>query len=351
MDTIEIRLNLKKGLNLDVQIINQLREYITSIISNRNYRYCDVLEISKTGNLIVKISYPRYFAGTNAYLITKKSECFEVQSHFINTIFNIPNWASIIENITLTRVDIPFTYLMQSNETFGSYEKIYYIFAHVYHTKKANTRTKGYIDLINRNYETLIYSPNGSAGKNYNNRLEIYNQFLNLQNKLDEEIWKDAIELYVDLPYRIRMEVSKRIRLRRNFSPVEFINLDILGFYFEDYKNYILKNFLDFSIIDNLYNHWAFELSQELIQARAKKGFTYGEFIYQNNILIYDYEIVRRALGLAIDNISTRENAITRVRKILMEYEKNNNILLMDTYGILKRIEFQIIGASILDDI
>ena len=50
MDTIEIRLNLKKGLNLDVQIINQLREYITSIISNRNYRYCDVLEISKTGN-------------------------------------------------------------------------------------------------------------------------------------------------------------------------------------------------------------------------------------------------------------------------------------------------------------
>lgn len=56
-----------------------------------------MLQISKTGDLIVKVSYPRYFAETNAYLTTKKSECFEVQSHFINTIFNDQTWASIKE--------------------------------------------------------------------------------------------------------------------------------------------------------------------------------------------------------------------------------------------------------------
>lgn len=70
MDTIEIRLNLKKGLELDT--INQLRTFITSLVSEKEgYRYCDVLEISPKGDLIVKISYPRYFAGTNACLIRR----------------------------------------------------------------------------------------------------------------------------------------------------------------------------------------------------------------------------------------------------------------------------------------
>ena len=41
MDTIEIRLNLKKGLELDT--INQLRTFITSLTSEKEgYRYCDV---------------------------------------------------------------------------------------------------------------------------------------------------------------------------------------------------------------------------------------------------------------------------------------------------------------------
>lgn len=349
MDTIEIKLNLKKGLNIDLQLINQLRSYIDSITNNGNYRYCDVLQVSKNGDLIVKISYPRYFAKANAYLITRRSECFEVQTHFINSIFNDPTWASIIENITLGRVDIPFTYLMNNEEQFASYENIFYIFAFVYARKKENARTKAYLDLQNRNFETLIYSPNGSVGKSANNKLEVYNQALNLRNKLEEEVWNEVVSAHKDLPFRIRMEVSKRIRLRNNFSPVEFANLDILGMYFEDYKKYILENVLDFSIIEELYNYWAYELSQRLNQVRMNKGFTYGEFIYQNQTLIYDYEIVRRALGIAIENINTRENAITRVRKILVDYEKNNNIILMDTYGTLKRIESQIIGAYLLD--
>lgn len=336
MDTIEIKLNLKKGLNIDLQLINQLRSYIDSITNNGNYRYCEVLQVSKNGDLIVKISYPRYFAKANAYLITRRSECFEVQTHFINSIFNDSTWASIIENITLGRVDIPFTYLMNTEEQFASYENIFYIFAFVYARKKENARTKAYLDLQNRNFETLIYSPNGSVGKSAN-------------NKLEEEVWNEVVSAYKDLPFRIRMEVSKRIRLRNNFSPVEFANLDILGKYFEDYKKYILENVLDFSIIEELYNYWAYELSQRLNQVRMNKGFTYGEFIYQNQTLIYDYEIVRRALGIAIENINTRENAITRVRKILVEYEKTNNIILMDTYGTLKRIESQIMGAYLLD--
>ena len=334
MDTIEIRLNLKKGLEIDT--VNQLRTVITSLVSEYNHRYCDVLIISPKGDLIVKISYPRYFAGTNAYLIGSRNDCIRVQTHFINSIFSDGYWASIIEDITLTRVDIPFTYWMKPDESFASYENIFYIFAFVYNRKKENARTKAYMDLQNRNFETLIYSPNGCVGKGAN-------------NKLEDDVWYNVIDTYKDLPTRIRMEVSKRIRLRKNFSPNEFATFDILGTYFEDYKSYILDNVLDFNVIDELYNYWAYELSQKLIQARKIKGFNYGEFIYQNQTIIYDYEVVRRALGIAIDNINTRENAITRVRQILMQYENTHNIFLMDVYVILKQMEAQIRRTYLVD--
>lgn len=347
MDTIEIRLNLKKGLELDT--INQLRTVITSLTNKETgYRYCDVLEISPKGDLIVKISYPRYFAGTNAFLVGSRNDCIRVQTDFINSIFSDTTWKDIIEDITLTRVDIPFTYYMNPNESFASYQNIFYIFAFVYARKKENARTKAYMDLQNRNFETLIYSPNGCVGKGANNKLEVYNQALNLRNKLEDEAWHNIIKKYTDLPNRIRMEVSKRIR-RKNFSPNEFATFDILGTYFEEYKRYVLDNVLDFNVIDELYNNWAYELSLKLSEARKIRAFNYGEFIYQNQIIIYDYEVVRRALGMAIDNINTRENAITRVRQILMQYENTHNIFLMDVYAILKQMEAQIKGTYLVD--
>lgn len=348
MDTIEIRLNLKKGLEFDT--INQLRTVITSLTSKKGgYRYCDVLEISPKGNLIVKISYPRYFAGTNAFLVGSRNDCIKVQTDFINSIFSDVYWASIIEDITLTRVDIPFTYYMNPNESFASYRNIFYIFAFVYGIKKENARTKAYMDLQNRNFETLIYSPNGCVGKGANNKLEVYNQALNLRNKLEDEAWYNVVNTYEDLPTRIRMEVSKRIRRRKNFSPNEFATFDILGTYFEEYKRYVLDNVLDFNVIDKLYNNWAYELSLKLSEARKIKGFNYGKFFYQNQPIIYDYEIVRRALGIGIDNINTRENAITRVRQVLIQYENTHNIILMDVYGTLKKIEAQIKTTYLLD--
>lgn len=348
MDTIEIRLNLKKGLEFDT--INQLRTVITSLTSKKGgYRYCDVLEISPKGNLIVKISYPRYFAGTNAYLVGSRNDCIKVQTDFINSIFSDVYWASIIEDITLTRVDIPFTYYMNPNESFASYRNIFYIFAFVYGIKKENARTKAYMDLQNRNFETLIYSPNGCVGKGANNKLEVYNQALNLRNKLEDDAWYNVVNTYEDLPTRIRMEVSKRIRKRKNFSPNEFAIFDILGTYFEEYKRYVLDNVLDFNVIDKLYNNWAYELSLKLSEARKIKGFNYGKFFYQNQPIIYDYEIVRRALGIGIDNINTRENAITRVRQVLIQYENTHNIILMDVYGTLKKIEAQIKTTYLLD--
>ena len=229
MDTIEIGLKIKEHINLTIQELETMKGEIEGLMSPFGYNYCNYLSFSSAKKIIIKISYPRFFAGTNAYLITKRSECFQVQNHFVNNFLFDILWSNYIEGISLNRVDIPFTYLMETTEEFASYENIYYIFAHVYDRKIENARTKAYLDLINKGYETLIYAPNGSVGKSYNN------------------------------------------------------------------------------------------------------------------------EIVRRAFGISIDNENTRENAITRVRQVLIQYENTHNIILMDVYGTLKKIEAQIKTTYLLD--
>ena len=62
-------------------------------------------------------------------------------------------------------------------------------------------------------------------------------------------------------------------------------------------------------------------------------------FILKNIKNLYDYEIIKRALKISIDNINTRENAITKVRKILKEYEKENKVIILDVYFILHKIK------------
>ena len=57
MDTIEISLILN---NIDISKLQILREDISSLISPFGYRFIDIIEFSRKGNLVLKISYPRY---------------------------------------------------------------------------------------------------------------------------------------------------------------------------------------------------------------------------------------------------------------------------------------------------
>lgn len=347
MDTIEISLRILKELS--VMLIGKLIGDINSLVSPYGYTFCDVLEVSNTGNLIIKISYPRYFFGNNAFLITRRSECFQVQNYFAKAIMEHEYWKDTIGEINLLRVDIPFTYQMRDDEEFNSYVNVFQICAIVYNKTKNKARPKAFIDMIDRKLETVIYSDNGKSDKSSNNKLMIYNQYLNLNQKLDEEVFEETLKAYGDLPYRIRMEVSKRVRLRKSFNGQEFANLDILGNYFEQYKNYILDYVLNKEEIDWQYNIWSERLVKVLIENRTKGNFNYKVFILQNLSTIYDYEILRRALGSGIGNTNTRENAITKVRKILNDIQQENNIIVMDTYAVLMKMRDTIINYRLMD--
>lgn len=345
MDTIEISLILN---DIDIFKLQILRSKISNLVSPSGHTFADVLEFSRAGNLIIKISYPRYFTGTNVYLIRRREQCFRVQNYFCKKILENKEWEKYIVGIKLSRVDIPFIFIM--DKRFTSYKNIFYIFAHVYNIKKSKAKSRGFVDLITDEFETIIYSSNGSSRKDCNNKLEIYNQYKNLKEKVNEEIFIRINKDYPDFKKRMRLEVSKRINLRKRFGIEEFKNLDILEKYFYDYKKYILDNILDFSIIENLYTQWAEELSNKLNEEKYNKNFSYEIFILQNIKNIYDYEIVRRALKNSITNKNTRENAITKVRKILKEFEAKNNIIILNIYSVLLEMYSSINEYSLFDE-
>lgn len=345
MDTIEISLILN---DIDIFKLQILRSKISNLVSPSGHTFIDVLEFSRAGNLILKISYPRYFTGTNVYLIRSREQCFRVQNYFCKKILENKEWEKYIVGIKLSRVDIPFIFIM--DKRFSSYKNIFYIFAHVYNTKKNKAKSRGFMDLITDEFETIIYSSNGSSRKDCNNKLEIYNQYKNLKEKVNEEIFIRINKDYPDFKKRMRLEVSKRINLRKIFRIEEFKNLDILGKYFYDYKKYILDNILDFSIIENLYIQWTEELSNKLNEEKYNKNFSYEIFILQNIKNIYDYEIVRRALKNSINNKNTRENAITKVRKILKEFEIKNNIIILNIHSVLLEMYSSINECSLFDE-
>lgn len=347
MDTIEI--SLKITGELDVMQVNMLIGDINGLLSPYGHTFCNVLEFSRSSNLIVKISYPRYYFGNNAFLIDRRSQCFEVQKYFAEAIMEHEYWKDNIGELKLLRVDIPFTYYMNTNEDFNSYTNVYHIMGFVYNETKNNARPKAFIDMIDNSMETVIYSDNGKSDKTSNNKLMIYNQSLNLSTKLEEEVFEETLDTYKDLPNRIRMEVSKRIKLRRSFDSKGFANLDILGCYFEDYKKYILDYALNKEKIDELYNIWANNLARTLIERRALGNFNYEVFVLQNLSSIYDYEILRRALRIGIENESTRENAVTKVRKILGGIQNERNIIVMDTYAVLMEMRERLWQYSLLD--
>lgn len=335
MDTIQIKLELNH-IGLTMEDFKRIETFINHIKSPYGYTFCDMLDIRGTRSIGVKISYPRFFYGSNVFLITTKEQCFQVQRWFSENIENM--MVLIGARIYLERVDIPFTYIMPPDYDFYSYNKLYGIMAMVHAEKRIKGSRKMYADILTQRPETLIYTDTKTPSS-YNNKVMIYNQFLNVEAKVDsEETLNMFLDKYPDLQYRMRIEVSKKIR-RNPFSIVDFGNFDIIGVYLSQLKETALENLLDFQIIDNIYENEAIQLANILNIERQRSGFNYEVFILQNISKIYDYEILRRALGLAVDNTKTRESAVTAVRRHLNNYSQMNNIIVMDVYARLRDIK------------
>ena len=338
MDTIQISIKLNKNRIEEIthRQLQEIGKYISGIKSSYGFYYCKCLEISVEGNIIVKISYPKFYQGVNAFLISNNTECLLVQHEFCLEIHDHELLCDA--EILLSRVDIPFTFFIGQNYNFNSYRKVYQVFNYIYKKKNQNASPKAFMDIEEFKAETLIYADMHSIAS-YNSKIMIYDQYKNLKSKTKSEEHFCKIEAkYEDLSRRMRIEVSKRIK-RKTFILSEFTQFDIFTEYARKYKEYILNNILDLNEVENFYNEHAVVLAERLLLYRENANyFNYENFIYREINKIYDYEIIRRALKICITKIKTRENAITAIRRVLFNYQLNENIIVMETKANIKII-------------
>lgn len=352
MDTISLTINfnflnllLKIGKGGEANYIkSNLERELNNLKSPNGHTFLKVsnFEVEKGFNL--KISYPRYFAGTNAYLITTREECYEVQ-YFIANYFLHHEYLKDILSILLVRVDIPFTYHMSKDQYFYQYANIYKVLSNVYTEKNKSFSSKYIGETTTDHKETLIYSSTKNI-KDFHSKVQVYNQYLNLETKESDKL-PLIIEDFPDLSKRIRIEVCKKVS-RSSFTITEFKDLDILGNYLEDYREYLLTNLFDMSVIEKLYEAWSNDLAEEIKKEREEKTIDYAKFLFKRDHRLYDYEVIRRAVKKAIPNINTRENAITKIRKVLKEQEEEQGYIILNTYEIIESMRELVVSSFLL---
>ncbi len=311
MDTIAINVEFKGNINLGVEGI---RGTINSIVSPYGFTYCDFKGLKKTNVFGVKVSYPRFFAGTNARLVESNIEIIEVNRHLVDKISWIATLYGAIEvYIDLIRVDIPFTYFKSDDVTFSDYKNIFGVLAMIYNeTKKPGYRTKEISDMIDMTLETANFYDKANIA------VCIYNQYLNIKRKTNSlKTFNRYNEKYPKLRNRIRIEVRQRIR-RKAILLNEFADFDILKEYSDKYRRFLLKYLFDKNKLEIIKERLVCQLDATFKNYIANYGqINYVTWLNKNQKIIYDYSIVREVLKRNISNPKTLESAITTVRKEL----------------------------------
>lgn len=343
MDTMQLDLIFKTGCNFIRKEENMIRWILDGLESPFGYSYCDVLKDGiiygeKETKMIVKLSFPRFYYENNAHLITTYAECAKVQKHFVKQLKE-DNLLSKIKAIRITRVDIPFTYLMDEGKNFYDYTNVFKVLALAFNKTYEEIEVKSIVDTLEKKEQTIIYADTPTISA-YNKKITIYNQMKNLDSKNREPIDKDrTLEKYPDLPRRMRIEMSKRIK-KKEMTLKEFGEYELFKEYLEKYKTELEELLFDEELLDIVYEEEIEKLAEILEEEKESRGssFTYKKFVSEYKEDIYDYKILREALKIVIAKVKTRESAITEIRKELNIQEEKKGLIVIGVRGIVEDI-------------
>lgn len=355
MDTISINIGILPINNATLDLESLIKR-INNIHSPYGYTYCDFTKLNSNFEFNIKVSYPRFFRGINAFLLNNPFLCTQVNLHLVNSLKGIlNNFYYEIKYISLIRVDIPFTYYMNDNLSFDKYFNVFRILSYIYYNTRISTtinpNVKGIIDMITTDIETVTFtSARGSGG---NKEVTIYNQYLNIERKTSSPSqFGKYLEIYPDLKKRIRIEVCKRIN-RENFSPDDFAHFDILSTYGKQCKDFLLKYLFDKKQLEIIYNLFY----QNLDKSFKDYIFTYSRisyisWLYMNKELLIDYSIIRAVLANNIPNQKTLESAITVIRKELIHLTLPNVFdIIEDIKKTISNYQFIIDNTEVIESI
>lgn len=339
MDTISLNIYMTAAELSNHPIdLSRLQKQINDIISPHGYTYCDFLGMKSSAHFQIKVSYPRFFRGINAYLVYTAQECLAVQRNLIEQLAQILYiFGYVIDRVELLRVDIPFTYYAANDFDFTRYQSVFTVLAHSYYLgrskKKVQADTKGIIDMLSFKLETVNLSTHRSSGGNQ--EICIYNQYRNIETKtINPELWNQYLIQYPDLKRRVRIEVKKRIK-RKKFTSLEFMNFNILLEYGEKHKQFLLKTLFSKKNLEEIKKLYYQKLQESYLQyqgSHTKMNYITWIYIARENII--DYGILRQVLKENINNPKTLESAITKIRKELIVLNEQN--IVMNTFQIIE---------------
>lgn len=347
LDTISLKIAVEEptGEYLEMEVMNRIKNVIERL------PYCD-LRFKGDNYINIRMSYPRFYSQTNAFLISTPIECLNVNKALIESIIEELKISPIfykffINKVTfiLTRVDVAFTYMMENFREFYQYRNIYNILNAIYCSINKTSIPKE-IGVIGSDYvETLIFTDSSNIS-NYNNKITIYNQAKKISDyyQINQSVlYQQVIQEFPDLYQRMRIEGSKRIR-RKGFLYNEWMNFNIYECYVSKIGEYILNNLFNTSIANTIYNIKKEELKQLLIIEREFINFNYENFIYKYKDIIWDYELIRQAImELSVHNLNTGYHACSTVRKVLENLQSTTGMIYFGVIKLLNNIQYQII--------
>lgn len=348
IDTVSAVLSINQEL-VGEEVIS--REYGFNLLYDQlsripycDIRLCDVINQRAS----IRISFSRYFKLTNAYLVHSFDECEQVQQGFIasllsfneNEDINIQLMTWFCNNVTimLTRVDIPFTYYIGTDETFNGYKNMYKVISKAYTIKNKRAIPKGISVYQTEELETLRLTNTANQGA-YNRKIEIYNQARKFENYYGEkeQVYQQILQENPDLSRRMRIEVSRR-GLNKKFTLTEFADFNILSEYLIEFTKYAIDNLFDINTINQVYREQIEVLKGFLINERQYPYFNYKNFISSHLDDIWDYEMMRIAIMETTPNHNSAYSATSNIKWILQNIEKEKGIMFMNIAVIINNI-------------
>ena len=167
MDTIQLELIFEDGCDFTREEERKIKRTLEGLESPLGYSYCDLLKGrgvvygEKDTKIMVKLSFPRFYFENNAHLITTYVECRKVQKYFVEQLQK-NKLLKKVKAIKITRVDIPFTYLMREDKEFYDYSNVFKILESAFTKEYPRIEGKSFVDTKKKREQTVTFTDSPS---------------------------------------------------------------------------------------------------------------------------------------------------------------------------------------------
>lgn len=320
MDTINVTMKLEKQLTMEEQKV-----FLSGEVKSWIFKFKEVTSpMTRDQNTYTfSLSFPRFYdKETNAYLITKQSEV-DLVIQTLTDLIELELGNKIISAI-VTRVDYPFTFLMDEGRDYNSYRGIFEILA-----RASNITTVKNVEEMRENKkETHIFSSSKDSTKRVD-KIMAYNQLKKIKDKYSR-LYLKIQERYPSLERRMRIEVSLKTDIKLKKLKLKKVK--------NRAYDYIIDQLFNEELIENFLKKEISRLSNALQKEKSCSNRVYTEsFILKENPV--SYEVMREAVKCVYLSIRSKENFMKNTRIAFKNREGRERVVYFKVKDEIKKIK------------